>query len=261
MSVQGYWADQKAPVFRDLPDDLVVVLPVGAIEQHGPHLPVCVDRDLVDAVVQRALRLLTSQQNILVLPTLEIAKSGEHDRHPGTLSLSAETFMATLREIGTSVARAGVRRLVFLNGHGGNTAVLDIVARDLRMAQDMIVATSSWFGFADFDGIMDREALAHDIHAGETETSAMLAVRPDLVDMQKAQNCVSNTKLWEKSFDYIGLNGKAARPSWIIDDLSDFGVCGDASVATAGKGEHLLNSAAQAFAAFLSEFAQFDHRR
>lgn len=125
----------------------------------------------------------------------------------------------------------------------------------------MIVVTSSWFGFADYDGVIDGETLAQDIHAGETETSAILAARPDLVDMQKAPNCVSKAKFLEKSLDYIGLNGEAARPGWAIDDLSDSGFCGDASIATVGKGKNLLNSAAQAFAAFLSEFAQFDHRR
>jgi creatinine amidohydrolase len=261
MSVQGYWADLKAPAFRALPDDLVAVLPVGAVEQHGPHLPVSVDRDLVEAVLTRCLGQLDKAQNVLVLPTLAITKSGEHDRHPGTLSLSADTLLSCLRDIGASVARAGVARLVLFNGHGGNTAVLDIAARDLRMAHDMIVATCSWFGFADYDGLIGDAALAHDLHAGDIETSAMLAARPELVDMGKARNFVTAMQGWEAACRFTGLIGQPARPAWIIDDLNADGACGDASAATAEKGAGLLDSAARNFALFLAEFAGFDHRK
>lgn len=261
MSLQGYWADLRAPAFLDLPGDLVVVLPVGAIEQHGPHLPVSVDRDLVEAVIERALPQLSAEQNVLVLPTLAITKSGEHDRHPGTLSLSAETLLAVLRDIGASLARAGVQRLVMLNGHGGNTAVLDIVARDLRMAHEMIVANCSWFGFAEWQGVMDPAAMAYDLHAGDSETSPMLAAKPDLVDMDLAGDFRPAMQDWERSNRFTGLTGQAARPGWIIDDLNEQGVCGDASAATAEKGKQLLDNAARNFVAFLSEFSRFDHRR
>ncbi|MBE1284002.1 MAG: creatininase family protein [Rhodobacteraceae bacterium] len=261
MSMQGYWADLKAPAFRDLPSDLVAVLPLGAIEQHGPHLPVSVDRDLVEAVVARALPGLGPDQNVLVLPTLSVTKSGEHDRHPGTLSLSGDTLLAVLRDIGTSVARAGVTRLVLLNGHGGNTALLDVVARDLRIRHEMIVAVCSWFGFAEWDGLMEADALRVDLHAGDSETSPMLAAKPDLVDMSKAQNFVPAMREWEQSFRFTGLTGQAARPGWIIDDLHPDGVCGDASAATAEKGAQLLDSAARNFVTFLAEFSRFDHRK
>ncbi|MYK33525.1 MAG: creatininase family protein [Boseongicola sp. SB0670_bin_30] len=261
MTLQGYWAEQRAPVFRDLPADLVAVLPVGAIEQHGPHLPVSVDRDLVDATVTRCLEHLASDQNVLFLPTLGISKSGEHDRHPGTLSLSADTLISTLRDMGASVARAGVERLFFLNGHGGNTAVLDVAARDLRISHDMIVATGSWFGFAEPEGVFDAEALEDDIHAGDSETSAMLAARPELVDADQARNFLSETRTWKQSNRFIGLAGRPARPAWIIDDLNVDGACGNASTATAEKGGHLLDTAARNFALFLAEFARFDPRR
>ena len=260
MSIQGYWADQRAPAFRDLPSDLVAVLPIGAIEQHGPHLPVSVDRDLVEAVVERALPKLNAAQNVLVLPSLTVTKSGEHDLHPGTLSLSAETLLASLRDIGASVARAGVERLVFLNGHGGNTAVLDIVARDLRIDYDLIVATCSWFGFADLNGVMNPATLPYDIHAGDSETSPMLAAKPELVDMSLAENFEPAMKAWEQVNRFTGLTGQAAKLGWIIDDLNEKGACGDASAATAEKGEHLLNTAASGFVAFLAEFSRFDHR-
>lgn len=261
MSLQGYWADLKAPAFRDLPSDLVAVLPVGAIEQHGPHLPVSVDRDLVEAVITRTLPQLGADQNVLVLPTLTITKSGEHDRHPGTLSLSADTLLAVLRDIGASVARAGVSRLALFNGHGGNSAILDVVARDLRIRHDLIVVTCSWFGFAEWDGLMDAGAMSIDLHAGDSETSPMLAAKPDLVDMSKAQNFVPAMREWETAFSFTGLTGQAARPGWIIDDLHPEGACGDASAATVEKGAQLLDSSARNFVRFLEEFARFDHRK
>lgn len=198
MTVQGYWADLKAPSFCELPTDLVAVLPIGAIEQHGPHLPVSVDRDLVEAVIDRTLPHLNPDQNVLVLPTIAISKSGEHDRHPGTLSLSADALLATLRDIGASVARAGVDRLVLFNGHGGNNAVPEIAARDLRVAHNMIVTTCSWFRFAEFESIMESTAMSYDLHAGDSETSPMLVAKPDLVDMQRAKNFVPAMQDWEQ---------------------------------------------------------------
>ncbi len=260
MSIQGFWSDHKAPDFRDLPDDLIAVLPVGATEQHGPHLPVSVDSDLVTEVVDRTISLLRADQNVLVLPGLNITKSGEHNRHAGTLSLSADTFLAVLRDIGASVARASVNRLVLFNGHGGNTAVLETAARDLRISHQLIVATCSWFGFSEWDEVLDPDAASVDLHAGESETSAMLAARPQLVDMSRAQNFVPAISNWEKHFSHIGLTGQAARPGWIIDDLHPDGACGNASAATVEKGERLLDTAAANFAQFLAEFARFDHR-
>ena len=257
-SIQGYWADQTAAGFTDLPADLIAVLPIGAIEQHGPHLPLSVDRDLVEAVIARAMPRLGSQQNVLVLPTLAVTKSGEHDRHAGTLSLSAQSLLANLQEIGAAVSRAGVARLVLLNGHGGNNAVLDIAARDLRISHQMLAATCSWFGFADYP---DTAELAHDIHGGYLETSAMLAARPELVDMSKAQNFHSASADWAREFKFIGLTGQAAKPGWIIDDLNPHGACGNAAAATAEMGRQLLHSAAENFVAFLAEFARFELRK
>ena len=260
MSLQGYWSDQNAEAFRHAPDDLIAVLPIGATEQHGPHLPLSVDRDLVEAMLARALPMLDRDQNVLVLPTLSITKSGEHDRHPGTLSLSADTLLAVLRDLGASVDRAGVTRLVLLNGHGGNTGVLDIAARDLRIAHNMIVTTCMWSAFADVEGMIAPEDYAMDLHAGQSETSAMLVAKPHLVDMAKARNFVPAMKTWEQSSRFIGLTGQPARPAWIIDDLHPEGACGNAAAATKEIGEQLLTSAAENFVLFLKEFAAFDHR-
>lgn len=261
MTVQGYWADLPSSAFDELPQGCIAVLPLGAVEQHGPHLPLGVDRDLAYAVVRRVIAALEPEQNVLFLPTLAITKSGEHDDFGGTLSLSAETLLAVLRDIAASVARAGVTRLVFLNAHGGNAAVLEIAGREARMAHDLIVVACSWFGFADYEGVVPPDALPHDIHAGVVETSAMLSDYPDKVDMTKAAHFHPAMRDWETDFPSIGLSGQPGRPAWVAQDVNAQGACGDAASATAEKGAQLLGSAAQNFAVFLAEFARFDPRR
>lgn len=257
MPLHAYWADLKAPEFRDLPTGTVAVLPLGAMEQHGPHLPVSVDRDLVDAVCARTLPLLDDTTPVLILPTLTVTKSGEHDAHPGTLSLSVDTLLAVLRDVMASVARAGIDRLVLFNGHGGNTAVLEIAVREARITHNLIAAQCSWFGFADYSGLIDPVDLQYDIHAGLTETAPMLAAHPDRVDMSKARDFRPSMRDWSGA---IGLAGQPARPGWVIDDVADDGACGDASAATPEAGEQLLSTAAAGFARFLAEFSKFDHR-
>lgn len=258
MRVQGYWADQKAPEFRTLPEDTIAILPLGATEQHGAHLPVSVDSTLVDAVLARSLPFWSEDTNALILPTLDVTKSNEHQNHPGTLALSARTLLATLEDIGASVSRAGIKRLVLFNGHGGNTAILEVACRELRLMHGMITAHASWFGFAETDGLVAPEDAAHDLHAGDIETSAMLAAHPDLVEMSLASNQQPKSRTWQSTLRWTGLNGQAARPGWRVDDLTPDGVCGDATAATREKGEAMLDSAARNFAAFLVEFAAFD---
>ncbi len=250
-----YWEDLSAPAFRALTGPVVAVLPLGATEQHGPHLAVSVDSDLVEAVIARTV---VEDVTVLVLPTLKITKSGEHDRHPGTLCLSGDTLLAVLRDIAASVRRAGVERLCLFNGHGGNTALLETAVREMRMTHELIAVHCSWFGFADAADLFDPEALAMDIHGGDSETSPMLVAAPQRVDMSKARDFRPAMRDWSEK--WIGLTGQAARPGWIIDDLSASGACGNAAAATEEKGAALLNTSARGFAAFLSEFARFDHR-
>lgn len=247
------WADLKRGDFDKLPDPTVAVLPLGATEQHGPHLPFSVDSVLTEAVLAN----VDTRCSALQLPTLTITKSDEHARHGGTLTLSADTLLAVLRDICASVAQTGITRLVFFNGHGGNTALLEIAARDARITHNLICAHTSWFNFADLAGF-DTRALAYDLHAGDTETSAMLAALPDRVDMTKAQNFHTAMQDWEAASQTTGLTGQPARPGWIIDDLNRHGAAGNASAATAGKGQVLIESAAQGFARWLEGFATFD---
>ncbi len=144
-----FWADLTTRHFAQLAaspqrEQAVAVLPVAAIEQHGPHLPVSVDTTLVDGVITASLPHLPAGLPVLFLPTQQVGKSNEHIRFPGTLTLSAETLVRVWMEIGESVARAGLKKLVLFNSHGGQVSVMDIVARDLRSRHDLIGFSPNW---------------------------------------------------------------------------------------------------------------------
>jgi creatinine amidohydrolase len=255
MTPTRFWADLTTEAFRRLDGArTMAVLPLAAIEQHGPHLPVSVDCDIVEEVVRRSLETIDLSLSVLFLPTQAIGKSNEHIAFPGTLTLSAETLIKVLMEIGASVARAGVRKLILLNSHGGNTAVMDIVARDLRARHGLLTAACSCHQLMEAGDILTSREQRFGIHAGEGETSMMLATRGDLVHMDKAKDFRSKAEDYAEDFSYIGVGGGRAKLGWLIDDLHPDGACGDASLATAEKGERLFDSAAQGLAAFLAEF-------
>ena len=253
MTTKRYWADLTAAEFRALDAArTIAVLPVGAIEQHGPHLPVSVDRDIVEEIVARAAPRL-GDLPVLFLPTMPIGKSNEHIAFPGTLTLSAETLMRLWMEIGASVARAGVRKLVIFNGHGGNVAAMDIVARDLRARHGMLTASCSWYGLFDSSDLFDKRELVHGIHAGEAETSIMLAARGHLVDMSLARDFTSRSEQWARDHDYLGAGSTPVKLGWLIQDLNRDGACGNAAGADAEKGERLLDRGVEHFIAVLRE--------
>ncbi|MDE2913804.1 MAG: creatininase family protein [Paracoccaceae bacterium] len=248
-----FWAEYTTREISRLDrDTLVAVLPIGAIEQHGPHLPLKVDSFIADAIVSRVAARLPSTSRVLFLPTQSLGKSNEHLRYPGTLSLSAETLMAILRETGASVARAGIRKLVFLNAHGGNVSTLDIVARDLRVEHGMLVFAVNWFGFGAPDGIYEPDERRHGIHAGDMETSVMLALEPESVRRNEAANFRSSMRNWDADYDHIGLD-RVARPAWQAQDLHPGGAAGDAAAATPEKGAATLDRAIDGLVALLAE--------
>ena len=258
-----YWADLTTRDFSGLaqaPDigEIVAVLPVGAIEQHGPHLPLSVDSDLVDAVVGAALPLLPAKLPVLVLPTQKIGKSNEHARFPGTLTLGAETLIRVWTEIGACVAATGVRKLLLFNAHGGQVAVMDIVGRDLRARHDLIVYHSNWY-----DLPLANEAMApfgpderrFGVHGGDMETSMMLAIHPARVDMGQARDFASTSQLRARDYPILG-NGRSARLAWQMQDYNAQGAAGNAAAATADKGRALVASAANQLALLLAEFSR-----
>jgi creatinine amidohydrolase len=251
-----FWADLSTRDFAQLDAErTIAVLPVAAIEQHGPHLPVSVDTVLVDGVVAAALPHLAANLSVLFLPTQAVGLSPEHQRFPGTLTLSAETVIRLWTEIGESVARAGIKKLVLFNSHGGQVSVMDIVARDLRSRLDLLVYSVNWFNLPlgpEVDGLFTADEHRFGIHAGEIETSMMLALAPIQVDMAQAKNFASSSRQRSQEFNILG-NGKSAKLGWQMQDYNPAGAVGNAAAATADKGFAVVQAAGRALAQLLAE--------
>jgi creatinine amidohydrolase len=254
-----FWADLSTRDFARLDAvRTIAVLPVAAIEQHGPHLPVSVDTVLVDGVVAAALPHLAADLPVLFLPTQAVGLSPEHQRFPGTLTLSAETVIRLWTEIGESVARAGIKKLVLFNSHGGQVSVMDIVARDLRARLDLLVYSVNWFNLPlgpEVDSLFSAEEHRFGIHAGEIETSMMLALSPGQVDMAQAKNFASSSQQRAQKFSILG-NGKSAKLGWQMQDYNPAGAVGNAAAATADKGRAVVQTAGRALAQLLTELDQ-----
>jgi creatinine amidohydrolase len=258
-----HWSTLKSPDFAqlDLPR-CIAVLPVAAVEQHGPHLPLNVDAALVEGVVEATLPHLPATQPVLFLPTQSVGFSPEHTRFAGTLTLKAETVIRLWTELAESVAQTGVKKLVLLNSHGGQVGLLDVVARDLRARLGMLVYSVNWFNLplTGEDGkpvndLFSAEEHRFGIHAGEIETSMMLALKPGQVDMAKAQNFHSTSQDRAKKFSILG-DGRSAKLAWQMQDYNPQGAVGNAAAATAEKGRALLGAAGRSLAQVLAQIDQ-----
>jgi creatinine amidohydrolase len=238
----------------------IAVLPVAAVEQHGPHLPLGVDSYIAQAYIARVLPLLPADLPATFLPVQQIGQSDEHLAFPGTLSFSAQTVIGAYTEIGESLHRCGVRKLVIVTSHGGNVAAMDLVARDLRVRLRMMVVTCAWHRFGYPPGTFERMELRHGIHAGDAETSLLLADKPETVDMGRAAAAVPVTVKMAEDFKWLS----AFRPvgfGWMTQDLHPTGAVGDATHATAQKGEQALAHGARAFVELLQDVDRFDLKR
>lgn len=258
-----FWADHTTRDFAALAaspqvDRVVAVLPVAAIEQHGPHLPVSVDTTLLDGIITASQPCLPPELPVLFLPTQQVGKSNEHIRFPGTLTLSAETLIRVWMEIGESVARAGVRKLVLFNSHGGQVSIMDIVARDLRTRCGLVVFSTNWFTLPlgdEVNGRFTREDHRFGIHAGDMETSMMLALRAEYVDMSQARDFKSSAQERAAKYPILG-NGSTAKLGWQVQDYNAMGAAGNATLATAEKGRAVIDTAGRQLALLLQEVSQ-----
>jgi creatinine amidohydrolase len=251
-----FWADLSTLEFERLdPGRTIAVLPVAATEQHGPHLPVSVDTRLIDGLIAAIVPRLPPAASVLFLPTLAIGKSNEHERFAGTLSLSAQTLLDVWMELGASVARAGIRKLVLFNSHGGQSAAMDIVAPDLRALHDLLVFSVNWYRLGLPPGLIGADELRFGIHGGEVETSMMLALAPHLVDMSKAQAFDSALRRHALDYPLLG-SGVAAKLGWQTQDLNPAGAIGNAAAASAHKGEAIIGFVAGRFVQLLQELEQ-----
>lgn len=258
-----FWSDLTTADFAALDGArTIAVLPVAAIEQHGPHLPLSVDADIARGVVDAALPHLAPELPVLFLPPQVVGFSPEHTAFAGTLTLKAETLIRLWTELGDCVADAGVKKLVLFNTHGGQVGLLDPVARDLRARRGLLAFSTSWFQWPlrgpDGEDINARfEAHEHrfGIHGGEIETSLMLALRPERVRMALAQHFRSSSEQRAATFELLG-NGRSARFAWQTQDLNPTGAVGNAAAATADNGAALLDAAGRALARLLAEIDQ-----
>ena len=268
-----YWSQWRTTDFANLDKSrAIAVLPLAATEQHGPHLPLSVDADIVDGVVQAAVQQLQTLNvpsqltrgavPVLFLPTQNIGLSPEHAAFPGTLTLRPETLIRLWTDIAESVKAAGIHKLVLLNSHGGHVGVMDVVARDLRARLGMLVYSVNWYQLPMIDAQgQDLHQMFSDhehrfgAHAGDIETSAMLALNPSAVRMEKAQNFHSSSEDRAAAFPILG-NGRSAKLAWQMQDYNVAGAAGNAAAATAEKGAALVAAAGLSFAKLLLEIDQ-----
>lgn len=255
-----HWHHMTTADFAGDTSDWIAISPVAAIEQHGPHLPVSTDmhigQGLVDAVVSRLPKDLPAT----FLPLQSVGKSNEHISSPGTLTLNWDTVIKAWIELGDSVARAGIRKLILINSHGGNVPIIDIVARELRVAHDMFCVPTGWMRFGLPDGVFDPAERAYGIHGCDVETSLMLHLQPDLVRMDQAQDFRSLQNTMAEEFEVLRAHGPVSF-GWKAQDLNVHGVVGNAAAATAEKGKAVLDHQANRFVDLLRDVHNFNPNR
>ena len=238
----------------------IAVLPLAATEQHGPHLPLRTDVLIAEAYLERVRELLPEKFPATFLPVEEIGISTEHTDYPGTLTASADVALKSWMALGESVARAGVKKLVMVSSHGGNSAAMIIVAQDLRAQYGLLAVTTGWSRFGAPEGLFSPEELRHGIHGGAVETSIMLARYPNEVRKEAIANFVPSSIAIEKHYRWLSTH-RPAPFAWQAQDLHPSGAAGDATLASAEKGERLLDHGARAFCELLADVDRFDMNR
>lgn len=246
-------------VAQTLTDSSIIVLPTGAIEHHGPHLPLSTDALIAEKTAEAAVAQGRAEGlDLWLLPTLTYTKSDEHAWAPGTMWLSAETLWNTLIDLGRSIATTPARKVVFVNGHGGNTALLGVANRELRRRFGLgtfSMPASAMRAATGRDGEPDE--LGMGIHAGFGETSLVLHLRPDLVDLSKAER---NVPEHMAELKYIGFNGYPVSFGWTSDDFGPSGVIGDPTGSNAAAGAELFEQSVQRAVGAFTEIAAFRHQ-
>ncbi|XGA79276.1 creatininase family protein [Halomonas sp. CH40] len=229
----------------------IAVVVMGATEQHGPHLPLGTDTTIGLGLQAAMLAALPQELDIICLPAVSVGASEEHSSFPGTLSLPARVAIDTLEAYGDSVAQADIRRLMIINSHGGNKAVMDIAALALRKRHALQVIKATYTRLPPLEGALDADELRRGLHGGLLETAMMLHLAPDQVNMARARNALS-----EKPADNSLLNQEgAASLAWLAEDLAYDGIAGNATGATAELGKKLVHHYGRQLAKVIQEAA------
>ncbi len=235
----------------------IAVLPLAATEQHGPHLPVGTDIMIAEAYLARVRELLPDSIPATFLPIQPVGISTEHIDYPGTLTLPSDVALKTWTALGASIARAGIKKLVMVTSHGGNTAAMSVVAQDLRARYGLLAVTTAWSRFGTPEGLFSAEELHHGIHGGAVETSIMLARFPDHVRREKIADFRPASIAIEKDHRWLSPH-RPAPFAWQAQDLHPSGGIGDATQASAEKGRLLIDHGARAFCELLADVEKFD---
>jgi creatinine amidohydrolase len=252
------WTDIHWPDFAgDAPARWIAVLPLAATEQHGPHLPVGTDVMIAEAYLARVRELLPGSLPATFLPLQPVGISTEHIGYPGTLTLPADVALKMWRALGESVARAGIKKLVTVTSHGGNSAAMTLVAQDLRANYGLLAVTTGWSRFGAPEGLFSAEELRHGVHGGAVETSIMLARYPQHVRKDKIADFRPHSIAMEKDYRWLAAH-RPAPFAWQAQDLHSSGAAGDATQASAEKGQRLLDHGARAFCELLADVDKFD---
>jgi creatinine amidohydrolase len=269
-SLSPYWSELTTLDFARIDTSrAIAVLPLAATEQHGPHLPLSVDSDIVNGVVSASLGPLQASQaasdrppSVFFLPTQNIGLSPEHAAFAGTLTLKPETLIRLWTDIAESVKAAGVNKLVLFNAHGGHVGAMDVVSRDLRARLGMLVYCVNWYQLPmlnnkgeDLNTLFSPHEHRFGVHAGDVETSVMLALQPQRVRMDLAQNFSSSAEQRAANFPILG-NGRSAKLAWQMQDYNPAGAAGNAAAANAQKGQALVEAAGRSLAQLLLEIAR-----
>jgi creatinine amidohydrolase len=246
-----YFPNLTGPqVSERLTDRSIIVQPLGAIEQHGPHLPLATDSIVATAVAEAAVAEVGDELDVWLLPTLQFTKSNEHAWSPGTVWLSATTLLAVLDDIGRCIATTPARRLVFLNGHGGNSSLLSVANRELRLKHGLMTFLAHPGMPVDQGGTSPASELGMGVHGGTDETSMMLHLAPELCDVAKAERRVPDVRF-----------GGRVSFGWLSNDFHPDGYIGDPTMATAERGAELFAGSVRAFCEALAEISTFDFGR
>ncbi|MDL2399339.1 creatininase family protein [Rhizobium mayense] len=238
----------------------IAVLPLGAHEQHGPHLPFETDGLIAEGIVARLKAALPADLPVTFLPAEPVGYSIEHMDIAGTRTLAFDEAVNRWLGIAENLHHLGIRKFVMLNAHGGNSPLMTIVATEARVRFDMLAVATSWTRFGVPEGLIAPEDKAIDIHGGDIETSVMLALYPEKVNMTKAANFPSRQSDFIRRFKHLRAYGPHAF-GWKMSDLSGQGVAGNAGAATAEKGERLIAHAVKGLVELLRDVSEFDVER